>query len=67
MFYSFLILDIQVFFNITAITNCDTIEENGDSALFLEEKIGRCPHFPPFSSYPYLKRRQNLAMYNAAL
>ena len=20
--------------------------ENGDSALFLEEKIGRCPHFP---------------------
>jgi len=21
--------------------------ENGDSALFLEEKIGRCPHFPP--------------------
>jgi len=23
--------------------------ENGDSALFLEEKIGRCPHFPPFS------------------
>jgi len=22
--------------------------ENGDSALFLEEKIGRCPHFPHF-------------------
>jgi len=22
------------------------IGENGDSALFLEEKIGRCPHFP---------------------
>jgi len=26
--------------------------ENGDSALFLEEKIGRCPHFPPFSHFP---------------
>jgi len=21
--------------------------ENGDSTLFLEEKIGCCPHFPP--------------------
>jgi len=24
--------------------------EHGDSALFLEEKIGRCPHFPASSS-----------------
>jgi len=24
--------------------------ENGDSALFFLLKIGRCPHFPSFSS-----------------
>jgi len=28
--------------------------ENGDSALFLEEKIGRCPHFPHFPIFPIL-------------
>jgi len=28
-----------------------SIGENGDSTLFLEEKIGCCPHFPPDKIY----------------
>jgi len=36
------------------------IEENGDSALFLEEKIGRCPHFPQLLSAVRKRRGDNM-------
>ena len=36
--------------------------KNGDSALFLEEKIGRCPHFSYPSSFSLLGQAQTIVL-----